>query len=314
MNLFFISLITSLFIQPASHSFADDETYATYKNDYYGFSYQFPKDWSWDLYNVGDFGISYNNFHDQYMDNSNDLHANVAVVNMKLGISTDAFYETQKKQISTHRGYTLIEEGIEVIDGKNFSRLSFSEAEDSSEYLENIFSVYMYCTDTRCFAFSVQFDKYLTTKEGELLQEIVSSFRIYDGYSEQRKKDQKTFDDAYDAGDFTQTQRMIDAGFNVNDINEEGLNRFTSAIMFDGNDTYIAYLLDHGADPNLVDLSTGQTAIFLVSFKNNAYFQLLVDHGADLTFENEEGNTVYQQMKEDYRKDDASFLKSLGAK
>ncbi len=318
MNLFFISLVISLFIQPATQSFADDEDYATYKNDWYGFSYQFPKDWSYNQYDMGDFGISYENFHDQYMDNANDLHASVSIINTESNISTEVYYAAQKEKISDDKGYVFYGEGTEVIDGKTFYWITFTRPEDSLGYLENTFSVYMYCADTRCYAFILQLDQYVTSKELEVLGNIVYSIRIYEPYDDQRKRDWNNFSDNYQYGHLDVTQRMLDEGYSLNDMNEEGKTRLELALSeayFDNTyDPFLLYVLDNGADVNQVDLTNGETPIFKISQGGTKYFQLLVDHGADLKIENYKEQTVYQKMKDAYRDGDAKFLKSLGAK
>ena len=234
------------------------------------------------------------------------------MVNLSSSSTTESFFASQKKQISTHYNYQYKSEGKRKIADKEFLSLVYREENKEDHNVGNM-EAFMYSDGNRGWVITIQDNGRNSTNEG-IYTNMLSSFKFYEGYSEQRKKDYKAFDDAYAAGNFTKTQSMIDAWYKVDDQRWDGIWRLQSAVMFKDNDAYIKYLLEHGANPNLVDPSTGQTPIFYVPFKNLGYFQLLIDHGAELNIKNFKGNTLYAQMKKDYHLDDAKFLKSKGAK
>ena len=55
----------------------------------------------------------------------------------------------------------------------------------------------------------------------------------------------------------------------------------------------LTVLLEHGADVNLVDATTDQTALVVAAIERNVdIVKLLLEHGADVTLVNREGKSV----------------------
>lgn len=104
--------------------------------------------------------------------------------------------------------------------------------------------------------------------------------------STKRKIAKRLYESALD-GDFEQCKKLIDSGANPNYFFGKNRSNALAGAIFNGYSEIAVYLLENGADPDIID-DDGQRPIHIAcDLKDLEVFEALVAKGADLDIKDE---------------------------